>query len=127
MNGLDCAAFRLIDLSRAKQYSQADIGRCRDSITFANGDTPSLCDRVNSNNPISLPLLPPRRTITTTTTTTTAAAPSTTASGLLRTSTCSPFRMMNAGIEENAKTLGNSESSYAQISNNIRRSELRKK
>ncbi|KAK7100471.1 laminin subunit alpha-2-like isoform X2 [Littorina saxatilis] len=122
---------RLIDLSKAKQYSKADIGRCRDSVTLANGDAPAMCEKsngINNDRPSSLPLLPPRPRTTkrTTTVIATTAAPLTTASGLMETSTCSPFRLMNAGIEQNAKTLGNGESSYAQISKNIRRSELRK-
>ncbi|XP_076462895.1 laminin subunit alpha-2-like isoform X2 [Babylonia areolata] len=112
---------RLIDLAQAKQYKLADIGRCGESITNANGGTPtSICDNSNLNRPT--PNLP-SGIITVGPVTVPPVRPT---AGSPQTSTCSPFRLMTAGIEGNAKTLGNSEKSFAKISKNINLSELRK-
>ncbi|KAL8600730.1 hypothetical protein ACOMHN_057318 [Nucella lapillus] len=124
---------KLVDLAKAKQYKLADIGRCRDSVTFANGETASICENNTPSRPPqppSFPLVTKPAVVTTTLlttlapTTTTPPPPPTTTSGVVQ--TCSPFHLMNAGIEDNAKTLGNGETSFAKISRNIRRRELRK-
>lgn len=113
---------RPVDISTAKQYNRADIGRCSQSVTYTNGDTPAMVCELNfARSEVArtrsldadaiLPAAdPPVVSVITRTTRRTTTSPF---------ETCSQFRLMNAGIEENAKTLGNSYNSFALISDSL--------
>lgn len=113
---------RLLDVSRVKQYRRADIGRCGASATSTNGQAVQPCENGSCRNydpSFSTPKIPMVTTMAS------IVTPPPTSS--VQSSTCSPRRFVDSAIEANAKTLGNSDTSFAQLSRNLRADDLRRK
>ena len=129
----DIYHFRLIDLSESTNHIRADIGRCPASLDQTNGILENQCEVVNVRTVASI-RSSPSEVISRLNPT-----PAVIVGNLTRVvhsfadlrsgdhvSSCSDFQVFNADVERGAKSFGNGDASFVELTN-IRRSELRKK